>query len=172
MLNWVTKAGRRAARAEKDVHKNAERDRRSAARLVSRLVEDEAAARYRVLFAKIRIGLLIWYVMIFVPFDFFDWSATKWLWLALLIPAIAAVAYFIGGAVNYESHAADHRMSRRDKGRERTRIKASREEVLAGRARLIERSRMERDAFREMYGLKDTDIPTVEGPVKSPFLPT
>lgn len=137
-----------------------------AARLVSRLAEDEQRKHWHTLLQRIGIGLLIYYVYIFVPFDFFDWSLRKFIMLGLVFPGIAVVAYFIGGAAHHQGHAADHRASRRYEPPRRPLTPAEALEIKRRRAaakeRMMGRMRLERVAFHKMYEPKEVGVPDTQ----------
>lgn len=126
-----------------------------AARLVSRLAEDEMRKHWRSLLERIGIGIVIWYAYIFLPFDFFSWDLRQFLVLGLILPGVVAVTYFIAGAVHHQSHAADHRASRQYKAPRRPLTPAEALEIKrardAARGRMVERSRLTRQMLHKMY---------------------
>lgn len=137
-------------------------DPHAAARLVSRLKEDEQRQHWLLLLERIGIALVIWYAYILLPFDFFDWSWQQFLDLCIIWPGVASIAYFIGGSVHHQSHAADHKASRKHKVSRRPitpsealELKRTRERA---KTRMLERSRVTRQLFRKLYDSR-------EGPV-------
>lgn len=145
-----------------------------AARLVSRLAEDEQRSHWRTLWEQIRTALCFYYLIVAggILSSIWDDEAGQFMWYMLgtdafwahaatflmwatVIALIAAIAYFIGGALHHQSHAADHRASRQFKPRTRPLTPAEALEIKRTRdvakGRMMERSRNERRLFRQMY---------------------
>lgn len=167
MLNWRTKRGVLAAR--KDPLQEA-RDARARQRLVSFVAHDESLSHYRVLWEHIKTGLAAFYLVVVAGIlsSAWDYGRQDFLWYmfgtrafwadaftalvwASAVALFVALAYFIGGSVHHESHAADWRKSRKSPAPRmpmpphlRKRLREVAEQ------KSIEMSRMRREAFHNM----------------------